>query len=376
MLEFWNTITDLADDSIPVTMIYTDLRKAFDSVPHDLLLTKLEAYGIKGKNLKLLRSYLANRKQRVVINDTASEYADVESGVPQGGVLSGILFSLYINDLPEVLKTCKVSLYADDAKLYAPVLNASDIKLIQDDIDALMKWCKIWRLSMSTEKCFFLHFKPIHSKNTIEPKFKMNDQDLERRSQAEDLGITVSDDLKFHKHIKKICNRANAEIDRISRSFKTRTPAFLRDLYQTYVRPHLEYCSNVWNPVYQGDIDRLERVQNKFTRLLKHSKVMTPHERNTYLGITSHEERRERGDLIGIFKNIDIPKLFQKIDCPSRRNHSRALQIRRCRTNLKSHSFTFRASHKWNELPETVVQAKNLNEFKSELDQYLAAKKT
>ena len=293
LLQFWDTVTDLADQSTPLSIIYTDLRKAFDSVPHDLLLQKLKAYGIQGKNLEWMRSYLSNRRQRVLINGTPSEYIEVESGVPQGGVLSGILFSLYINDLPNIIQKCHVSLYADDAKIYAAVRNNEDVKLIQKDIDALMEWCRKWRLNMSTEKCFFLHFIPRNSKNSITPIYKMNNEELERRSHAKDLGITISDDLKFHKHTQNICNKTKGEIGRIRRSFVTRSPCFLTNLYKTYVSPHLEFCSTVWNPVYQMDIDRIEKVQNKFTRLLKYSRVMTPAERNSYLNISTHQERRE-----------------------------------------------------------------------------------
>ena len=95
MIEFWDEITDLADTSSPVSIIYTDLRKAFDTVPHELLLLKLNHYGIRGNNFNWLKSYLKNRTQLVTIKDQSSEAIHVKSGVPQGGVLSGVLFSIY-----------------------------------------------------------------------------------------------------------------------------------------------------------------------------------------------------------------------------------------------------------------------------------------
>ena len=90
----------------------------------------------------------------------------------------------------------------------------------------------------------------------------------------------------------------------------TRNPAFLRGLFTTYVRTHIEYCVNLWNPVHRTDIEKLEKVQNMFTRLLRFSSVMTPHERNECIGITSHEIRRNRGDLIAMYQNM-YQKMYQ-----------------------------------------------------------------
>ena len=189
LLEFWDKITDLADQRNPISIIYTDLRKAFDSVPHDLLLLKLEGYGIRGNNLAWLRNYLHGRKQKVLVNGTTSNCVDVESGVPQGGVLSGKVFSLYVNDLPDVIKTCTMSLYADDAKLFAPVSSNEDINNIQNDLDALIKWCDKWRLRVNSEKCFFLQYNPINTKNPILPSYSILGRVLDRRHEAKDLGI-------------------------------------------------------------------------------------------------------------------------------------------------------------------------------------------
>ena len=92
----------------------------------------------------------------------------MKSGVPQGAVLSGLLFSLFINDLSKVFKTCSVSLYADDAKLYAPVLNSSSVQDVQNDINSLVKWCKDWRLNLNPDKCFFIQYNPKSVSNTVE----------------------------------------------------------------------------------------------------------------------------------------------------------------------------------------------------------------
>ena len=235
----------------------------------------------------------------------------VESGVPQGGVLSGTLFSLYINDLPNVFQTCKVSLYADDAKIYAPINNDKSIQAVQNDIDKLANWCKKWRLNLNPGKCFQLQYNPRSTERAYHPVYTIDGHTIERRSEGKDLGVMINEDLKFHKHVNKISDRCNKEINRIRRSFTTRTPTFLTDMYKLYVRPHMEYCVEMWNPGYQGDKKKLELVQNKMTRLLNLGHQMRPEERNTMMGLTSHENRRKRGDMIATFKNFDNPNLFE-----------------------------------------------------------------
>ena len=156
----------MADKSHSISIIYTDLKKAFDSVPHDLLLLKLRKLGINGKTLSWISDYLDQRTQRVYVGGKLSSSVIVESGVPQGGVLSGLFFALYVNDLPNVLRCCSLSLYADDAKIYSPILQNSAIENIQADIDAFTDWCKTWRLNINESKCFYMQYNPRSSQRS------------------------------------------------------------------------------------------------------------------------------------------------------------------------------------------------------------------
>ena len=369
LIDFWNDITSIADKPEPLSIIYTDLRKAFDTVPHDLLLAKLEHYGIRGKNLNWIRSFLSNRQQRVVLNGHSSPFSDVESGVPQGGILSGLFFILYMNDLPECINNCKVSLYADDAKLYAPVTSLQAISDIQSDINAVVEWCRRWRLNLNPTKCYFIHYNPKNSNINHAPQYFIEETQINRKQKVTDLGLVITEDLKFHSHVDHICKLSKWEISRIRRSFVSRNPQFLTNMFKTFVRPNLEYAVQVWNPSYIEDKKKIERIQNRFTRLLPHGPVMTPEERNQYLKLTDHETRRLRGDLILMYKMISAGELTPKTETRTR-GHSKAIEIERARTNLRSHSFHFRNSRTWNSLPEEVVSAKDINEFKTMLDNH------
>ena len=357
-----------------MSIIYTDLKKAFDTVPHDLLLAKLEHYGVRNETLKWIASFLDNRKQRVVVDGVASDYCPVESGVPQGGTLSGLFFIIYMNDLPPHLKSTSVSMYADDAKIFAPVTEEQSISNIQQDINVLSDWCIEWRLQLNPRKCFFIHFTPRNTNKIFVPIYQINGLNIERRTKAKDLGIIVSDTLSFSDHIDQSCKDAKSEIGRIRRSFISRSPQFLAGVYKTYVRPNIEYCVQVWNPVYKGDITKLEKVQNKLTKLLPHGKVMTPLERNEMMGLTTHETRRLRGDLIQLYKysRTETSPLKPKSNDRTRGN-SRALTKEHCRTNIRAHSFFLRNINVWNQLPEDIVTAETVNVFKTKIDKYLNA---
>ena len=302
-----------------------------------------------------MSSFLENRIQRVKIGPEKSLPALIESGVPQGGVLSGLLFNLYVNDMSNIFSHVKTSLYADDAKLYAPIDNRQCISSIQADLDALADWCGKWRLRLNTRKCFFLHYVPQNTRDT-NPSYHISDDLLPRKDTAIDLGITVKNNLKFHEQVAVACKKATNQINIIRRSFVSRNPKFLENMWKTYVRPHLEHCVQTWNPVYAGDISAIEKVQDRITRLLPQSALMTPEDRNRRLSISSHETRRLRGDLIFIFKLMNSE--FFTLSTEGRtRGHSKKLRLERSRNNLRKHSFAVRNVAAWNSLPESIVSA-------------------
>ena len=152
LLEFLEEITEAVDNGDEVDIIYLDFCKAFDKVPHKRLLKKIEGYGIKGQILKWIEAFLSNRKQRVMINGSFSEWRPVTSGIPQGSVLGPILFIIYINDLLEVIK-CFIKLYADDAKVYS-VVNYQPQKVeVQYDVRKSEIWSIDWQMFFNIPKC-------------------------------------------------------------------------------------------------------------------------------------------------------------------------------------------------------------------------------
>ena len=153
---YWRMDQRTIDSHNNIDAIYLDFQKAFDTVPHKRLITKLHGYGIRGKLLSWIENFLTDRKQRVILNGKESDWTDVSSGIPQGSVLGPTLFIIYINDLPDVVNNiCK--LFADDTKLYAVVNNLEAQESLQSDIDNLTEWSSKWQLEFNTSKCKYMH---------------------------------------------------------------------------------------------------------------------------------------------------------------------------------------------------------------------------
>ena len=146
------------DNNLQMDGILLDFSKAFDKVPHTCLALKLEHYGVRGNNLKWIQSFLSNQTQMVVLNGKQSETIPVTSGVPQGTVLGPLLFLVYINDLPDKVRSRTARLFADDCLLYRNVETPQDIDSLQEDLDALQAWEKDWQMEFNPSKCQTIHF--------------------------------------------------------------------------------------------------------------------------------------------------------------------------------------------------------------------------
>ena len=378
LLETFNDWFEMFDNGHPVDTVFLDFRKAFDRVPHARLLFKLRKIGITGQLLSWIECFLKNRKQRVVLNKTESSWKPVVSGVPQGSVLGPVLFLIYINDLPDYIKSsCKI--FADDTKVYSKVESMEEITGLQNDLENLVSWSEIWLLSFNAAKCKVMH---IGRRNHM-ADYHMGETRLQVVEEEKDLGVLTSNSLKFGKHIAKAAAAANKKLGLLKHTFRYWTEESLSTLYKVYVRPHLEYCVQACAPVLRRDINVLEQVQRRATKLVPSLKNLPYEERLRRLNLTTLEERRERGDMIETFKilknfdKIDPRKFFtlrrdmvERDDGVGRGHHLRIFK-RRTNTVMNRKFFSHRIVDKWNSLPENVVDATSVNNFKDRYDRYI-----
>jgi len=297
LLDFMEEVTRELDNGNCIDVVYLDFAKAFDKVPHRRLLSKLEAHGVNGKLLKWIDSWLSDRRQRVCVEGELSDWAVVKSGVPQGSVLGPLLFLIYINDIDEDILS-KFEKFADDSKVAKVVNNTNDAELLRGDLEKLNKWSKDWQMEFNVDKCQVMHL----GKNSLNSQYTLGGCTLKPTESERDLGVFVDKTFKFSEQCNKAANSANAIIGMIKRTIKCRRKDIMVRLYKALVRPKLEYCVQAWCPYLKKDIDKLEKVQARATRLVNGCKNLTYENRLNYTGLTTLSERRIRGDLIEVFK--------------------------------------------------------------------------
>ena len=376
LLESLNIWIEMQEHNVPVDVIYLDYSKAFDTVPHQRLVLKLQSIGIRGNLLNWISHFLVGRKQRVVVNGVMSDWIKVLSGVPQGSVLGPLLFLIFVSEIPDLVENF-ISLFADDTKLYGRNCGSS----LQEDLTKLVDWTKMMQMNFNASKCKVMH---LGKQNLCIPYTMMNKNNepcqLERTSVEKDLGVHIDDKLSFQQHIVNQVNKANRALGALKHTFKYIDKHSFKYLYKSLIRPHLEYASVAWFARFKYSEDMIERVQRRATKIVPELKHLSYSTRLEVLELPSLSFRRKRADVLQMFKfmhgfdsfdfdytcEICERPVFQKAMLSSTRGHPFKLQHHLC-GNMKKHSFFGRVIPVWNKLTSKTVCSETVNAFKNSL---------
>ena len=313
---------------------------------------------------------LGNRRQKVGVNGTYSNWNSVLSGVPQGSVLGPLLFVIYINDL-DVDIVSKLSKFADDTKLARGVGSDLEAKSLSDDLNKIYQSSVDWEMLFNTEKCTVMHMGSDNKKR----EYLLGEKLLKKSKQESDLGVVMDSSGKPSLQCIKAVKNANVILGMIKRNIVFRSKLVVIKLYKALVRLRLEYCVQAWSPYVKKEIMMLERVQRRATRLIEGFKKHDYETRLRKTGLISLEKRRVRGDPIQVFKmfkgfeKIDYSKFF-KLSGNDTRGHSYKLEKSRSRSERRKNFFSQRVVNAWNKLPQQVVDAETKDCFKNRLDKF------
>ena len=244
-------------------MIVMDFSKAFDKVSHNKLISSLHEYGIDSTTLEWIRSFLSGRTQSVVVDQAESYSLPVTSGVPQGSVLGPAMFMVYINSLPKGVNST-VRLFADDTVIYREISAEEDHHTLQADLDTLVQWESEFSMEFHPKKCNILRVSRSRCPSTY--SYTLHGTTLKELEEVKYLGITITKDLSWEKHIHNITRKANSQLGFIRRNVRARFMKTREKLYNTLVRPHLEYAVSVWDRHVTKQKQALEKVQQRAAR--------------------------------------------------------------------------------------------------------------
>ena len=385
LLSHWDTILDGLVEGEGVDSVYLDFSKAFDKVETGVLLHMLRDSKVLGKVGVWLGKFLdsGSRQQAVAVEGRLSGLSPVISGVPQGTVLGPILFLLHISCIgKKVSGGSTVSSYVDDTRVTRTLNNPSmDCQSLQQDLQAIYKWAIEVNMVFNGDKFEMLRFWP---GRTPKPGHLYTDPDgnpIEEKSHLRDLGIQISSDLSFSIHIENVVSASTQMVGWVLRTFRRRSKTIMMILWKSMIQSRLDYCSQLWSPQDQTSISKLEGVARTFTSRVDRMEGLDYWERLAKLGMYSQERRRERYQIIFIWKLSQ--GLVQGYNLPFQQNERRGLLVtvppmaaNSPSTVMKAReaSLQVKGARLFNLIPRDLRDKKNVtvDVFKSGLDAWLS----
>ena len=376
LISIVHTISAAIDKGKYVSMVFLDISKAFDKVWHDGLLFKLKTFGIDGRLLLWFKSYLQNRKQRVIIKGHASSWYTTNSGVPQGSVLGPLLFLIFINDI-DVGVLSEMRMFADDTMMFDVAQNIStSVSKINNDLNTLSTWAHQWRVTFNPEKTVYMVYSR-SGKHVEHDPIVFSGVNIKQVTFHKHLGIVLNNRMSWENHVTYIVERVSTRINMMRRVQNVAPRNCLEVLYKSFVRPLFDYGDVLFPHISVTQCKRLEQIQRQAALICTNAYVRTPH--ILLLQELNWEQlstRRKYHCLVLMFKiqkglvpaylsNMCPPTIEQAI--PYRLRNRNNVSSFTCKYNAFSNSFFPSTIKSWNALDSGIRHISTVNMFKAKL---------
>ena len=362
-------------------VVLIDLKKAFDTVDHQILLKKLELYGIKGQALSFLESYLSNRNQKCQIQGSVSSEKLIKCGVPQGSILGPLFFLLYINDLPQCLDKTKPRLFADDTNLIVSGDSITDLETaVNSDLEKLRKWLIANKLSLNVAKTEFMLIgskQMIKNISNLQLNVKIENESIKQVYESKTLGVTIDQHLSWKTNTENICKKITSGISALRRLKEFADKQTLLSVYNAIVRPYFDYCCEVWDVFGETQSKRLQKLQNRAARIILNMSNDIDHSVALQaLGWKPLKTERKKSKAKIMYKLLNkmgpksLSNLFTykgEVTNYKLRNISSSLCLPQPRTNNMKKSFVYDGAHLWNSIPKEIRESKSFSSFRKKI---------
>ena len=361
--------------------IFVDLSKAFDTVNHEILIGKLEHYGIRGKALELFKSYLYDRKQYVQIKNCKSDTRSISCGVPQGSVLGPLLFLIFINDLPNCCDSGYFRIFADDTNVFFHVNSVDELKAIGEIImTALNSWFTANKMTLNTDKSTFTIFK---SSRKIIPNLpeviKFLDHEIKRTPYIKFLGITLDENLSWNHHIDDVCRKLKSFFHIFYNIREYLSKKEIQSIYYALVYSRIKYGINVYGQAGSTKIDKIQTLQNQLLKVLSEKNYRHPTEKlhkEFELLLVEDLAKQELLTFVHNYFSNSLPPVFDDyFDSFDHRYETRngpnTIRLKIHDTEMAAASVLVKGAKLWNNLNtsyKTITTRKNFrNKIKSDM---------
>ena len=361
--------------------IFVDLKKAFDTVDHKVLLKKLFDIGVRGLTLKWFENYLINRRIVTKVNNSISEEKHLTHGVPQGSILGPLLFCIFINDLPDIFKLSQVHLYADDTVIYFSHKNPNVVEsALNTEMEVLDKWmCKNKLLINYTKTVSML----IGTRNLLADyntlNVKIRNMILQKVKTTKYLGLHIDEELKWDIHINSMCQKISKLVGFLGRLRHIVNETSLNLIYKSVILPHFDYGDIVWQSAPKSFLSPLQKLQNRAGRIIMKinpfSHISNQHIHDT-LGWEFLDCRNNKHLCTMIYKILHnfTPNYMSEnitrrtLNYTLRSNQN--LYLPKPKSNHCKRTFLYRGISIYNKLPNEIRSATSIRSFKILLNQY------
>ena len=368
------SIADLTDDlftnineGLTSLAVFVDLRKAFDTVNHDILLSKINLYGIRNGNLQWCRNYLSDRSQVTLANGKLSNNSNIVCGVPQGSVLGPLFFILYINDVQNAVNGANVQLYADDTVIYASGPTAEETaRKLQPTLNLFSKWCRINKLSLNTSKTKQMAFGTRHKvKKAKRVVLLVNDVPLQMVPTYKYLGFMLDSTLSFNYHVKSVANTVTYKAVLLGKIRKFLTEEVALQIYKSMILPYLDYGDVIFANAGQEGLLKLQRLQNRCLKICKGYNVRFETDELHYMTkVPKLDVRREAHVNNFMYNRLSMAHLVDERDIRTRAHDAPMFIVDFPNLMAFKRAVKYAGSLQWNKLPSDIRNLASLDAFK------------